>query len=510
MDLGLPRRLFHLFAAGVRIAIGDVVIDRVVEKDGILRHHADGLMQTGLRHIADILPVDADGAFLDVIEPEQQPPDGRFARPRRPDQRNPLPRPNLDRDTLQDLAVRLIGKFDILEHNLARRHLQRRSIGLVGDLGWLAQKAEHLAHVDQSLSDFAVNRAQKAQRQRDLHHIGVDHDEIANGELTLLHADRRHDHDPDQPGGDDHVLPDVQYRQRLPGAHGKTLIGRHRPVIARRFTTLGVEIFHGFIVQQAVDRLLVCIGILIVHLPADRDPPFGDLERIGHIDRNRGQHDDHILPAEIKREDHRDHGQFQDQRPDRKQHEAQQEIDALDAALDDPAQATRLAGDVIAHRKLVDMGECFQRQLAQGPLAHPHENPVAHFAEKDRAHPRQPVSHRQPHRAEQQECCRICRPFQRQRIHGPLVKIGRRHRDDLGHDQKRHRRQDPPLDPGFTLGPQIRADPLDGAPAIGGGFHQIGSGGSCGYSAHRGSLWGLHRLILADLCLNEHISTVRE
>ena len=249
MDLGRLGRGIHLVAAGIRVAIGDVVIDGVVEQNGILRHNPDHLVQRGLRHIADVLPVNPDRPGIHLVKPEQQPPDGRFSRPRRPDQRNPLPRPDPDRNPLQDLAVGVIAKLDAVKHHLARRHLQRGRVWRIDNLGGLAQQTKHLAHIDQSLPDFAVNRAKETQRQRNLHHIGIDHHKIANSEPPRLHPDRRHHHDDDQPDGDDDILPDVQHRQRLPGPHRKTFVSRHRPVIAGGFPRLGVKILHRLIVQ---------------------------------------------------------------------------------------------------------------------------------------------------------------------------------------------------------------------------------------------------------------------
>ena len=335
-----------------------------------------------------------------------------------------MPRPDPQGYAFQDLTVRVIAEFDVVKNHLARRDLQRRRVRGVDNFSGLPQKPEHLTHIDQSLPDFAVNRAQKPQWQGDLHHIRIDHDEIADGKAPVLHPNRRHDHDDDQPDGNDHILPDVQHRQRLPGAHGKAFIGRHRPVIARRFARLGVEILDGFIVQQAVDGLLVGIGILIIHRPADLHPPFGDLERIRHIQANRHQHGDHILPAKVEGKDHRHHRQFKDQRDDRKQHEAQKEIDTLDPAFNDPAQPPGFARDVVAHRQLVDMGEGFKGQFAQSPLPDPHKNPIPHLAEKHRAHAGQAVSNGQPNRPHRQKCQGSDRT-PGQNIDGLLVQIGR-------------------------------------------------------------------------------------
>ena len=396
MDLGGPRSPLDLGTRRLGAAIGDVVIDRVVEQHGILRHHADGHVQAALGHRAHVLPVDPHRAAGDVIEPEQQPPDGGLARSRRPDQGHAFACRHPQRDPPQDLAFGVIGEIDMVKLDHPAAHLQRLCPRRVQHFGGLAQQAEHLPHVDQRLPDLAVDGAKEVQRQRDLDHIGVDHDEIADRQHLGLHPLCRHHHHRHQPGGDQRRLPCVQHRQAESGLDRRHLVPRHRPVIARRLARLGPEILDRLEVQEAVDGLLVGVGVLIVHLAPHLHPPLGDAKGIGDIEGDGDHHDRHVLPAEQRPEDHRDHRQFQDQRPDREQHEAQQEIDTLDAAFHNAAQAAGLAGDVIAHRQAVDVGERLQRQPSQRPLADPHKDRIAQFGEGHRPQPRHPIGQRQP------------------------------------------------------------------------------------------------------------------
>ena len=171
-------------------------------------------MQRCLRHIAHILPVDFDRPARDIIKPEQNPPDGRFARPRWPHKRNPLPRCHPQRHAFQDGAGRIVRERYVVKHHLAASDHQIARAGFVVHLGRLAQKTKHLAHIHQSLADFAVNRTQKPQRHGDLDHIGVDHHEIAHRQHLRLHAKRRHHHNADQSRGYDQALTKVQRRQR--------------------------------------------------------------------------------------------------------------------------------------------------------------------------------------------------------------------------------------------------------------------------------------------------------
>jgi hypothetical protein len=91
--------------------------------------------------------------------------------------------------------------------------------------------------------------------------------------------------------------------------------------------------------------------------------------------------------------------QLQDQRPDREQQEAQEELHPLHAAFDDPAEPAGLARDVIAQAERVDMLERLQRQLPQRALRHPREDRVAQLLEAHARQPRHAIGHRHPHRA---------------------------------------------------------------------------------------------------------------
>ncbi len=240
----------------------------------------------------------------------------------------------------------------------------------------------------------------------------------------------------------------------MPGADGSRLVPRHRAVISHRLAGLGAEVFDRLEVQQAVDRLLVRIGVLIVHLAAQLHPPFGDAEREGDVERDGNEHDSHVLPAEHRGEDDRDHRQFKDQRPDREQHEAQQEIDALHPALDDPAQASGLARDMVAHRQAVDMRERLEREATQRALAHPDEDRIAQLIERDGPKTRHPIGHGQADRTVDKQPG-IVAVLARQRIHGGLVEEGGRNRDDLAHHQRHQGQDHAALHPGLALWPEI-------------------------------------------------------
>src|SRR3546814_14799287 len=70
-------------SSDLRVAIGYVVQDAIVEQHGILGNYAYVLAQAGLGQAANISPIDLDGACRDIIETEHQARQGRFARTRR-------------------------------------------------------------------------------------------------------------------------------------------------------------------------------------------------------------------------------------------------------------------------------------------------------------------------------------------------------------------------------------------------------------------------------------------
>jgi len=120
VDAGRACGVLHLLRRRTGTAIGDVVADGVVEEHRVLRHHADAGAQALLRHVADVLPVDADRTFGHVVEAEQQAADGGFSGARRPHDGEALAARNRERDVVQDLPVWIIGEADAIKFNRRR------------------------------------------------------------------------------------------------------------------------------------------------------------------------------------------------------------------------------------------------------------------------------------------------------------------------------------------------------------------------------------------------------
>ncbi len=144
---------------------------------------------------------------------------------------------------------------------------------------------------------------------------------------------------------------------------------------------------------------MVGIGVLVVHFLADFHAPLGHREGKPNINRNRDHHDDRVPNTKVKEQNPRNHQQLHDQRANRKQQEAEQEFYTFYTAFNDTAEAARFAGDVIAHRQAVNMGEGFKRQRPQRALPDLCENHIAQLLQPNRQHPRKAVCQHQTHSA---------------------------------------------------------------------------------------------------------------
>ena len=177
----------------------------------------------------------------------------------------------------------------MVEHDLAARHLQGRRPRLVGDLGRHVHEAEHALHVHQRIADLAIGEAQHVQGHVELDQEGVDRHEVAQRHGAGLHAIARHDHDRDQPARDDGALPDIEQRERPAGADGGLLVAAAADVEAARLVLLVAEVLHRLVVEEAVDRLGVGLGVGVVHAAHELDAPFRQDDREGDVAADGGQ-----------------------------------------------------------------------------------------------------------------------------------------------------------------------------------------------------------------------------
>ena len=105
-------------------AVADVGGDRAMQERRVLRDHADRGAQALLRHVADVLAVDADAALLELVEAQEQVDERGLARARASDEADALARPHDEVEVVEHLAAvaAAVGERDVLEADLAARH----------------------------------------------------------------------------------------------------------------------------------------------------------------------------------------------------------------------------------------------------------------------------------------------------------------------------------------------------------------------------------------------------
>ena len=104
--------------------IGPVVADILAycsgEKEGLLWHHPDLPGERVRPELTQVEPVDGDAPFGDVVETHQQRHEGSLAGAGRPDQRDGLPRLDVQANLAQDRTLRLVVETHVLVPHPAR------------------------------------------------------------------------------------------------------------------------------------------------------------------------------------------------------------------------------------------------------------------------------------------------------------------------------------------------------------------------------------------------------
>ena len=179
MDMRCARRGDHLLARCLRFAVGDVVVNRVVEQHRVLRHDADRRAQRFLRDFADVLSVDRDAPRIDIVEAVQQTRQRRLARTGGADHGDGFPGWDGKIHVVQNAALWTIAERNLIETHRAASDGHRLGTGRIAHLLRLGQETEHALDIGQRLFHFAIHHAEIVQRHRQLDQKGVDEHQIA-------------------------------------------------------------------------------------------------------------------------------------------------------------------------------------------------------------------------------------------------------------------------------------------------------------------------------------------
>ena len=225
---------------------------------------------------------------------------------------------------------------------------------------------------------------------------------MADTVLAGDHVCRRQHHAERERDGEDDRLPGVEHRQRGVGLDRGLLVGREALVIARGLALLGAEVLHGLEVEQRVDRLGVGIGVAVIHLAADGHAPHGRLHREPEVDHDHSQHDNHIAPVELDRENRNHKAELDDRGDERHQRHPRHLFDAVAAALKHARQPAGLLLEMKAQRELVHVRESAERELAHGMHRHLREQAFAQLGEYHHQDAHEAIEHgREQRRADE-------------------------------------------------------------------------------------------------------------
>ena len=306
-----------------------------------------------------------------------------------------------------------------------------------------------------------------------------------------------------QRAGEDRGLARVEHRERGVGFDAGLLVGRHRLIVAPRLALLGAEVFHGLVVEQAVDRLGVGLGVALVHGAADVDAPVGGLHREPQVEHDHRQHGDDVAPVELPGAHRQHQHELDDGRHERHQHHARDVLDAEPAALQHAREAAGLALQVKAQRELVHMLEGAQRQLAHGVHGDLGEHALAHLHQQRHGDADSAVEHdRQHRRAREPRQCRaagqVAAGGRDQRVRRPLERERHGDRDELRRQHERERKHDGGLQVRPVGRPDVGGQAFQHTPLLG---RQLEARGQAGERAAGGRFIGsLHAPWLSPGC----------
>mmetsp|Transcript_58131 Transcript_58131/g.180071 ORF Transcript_58131/g.180071 Transcript_58131/m.180071 type:complete len:218 (-) Transcript_58131:1044-1697(-) len=181
-------------------AVADVVLDRRVEHDDVLRHHPNRAADGPLGQCARVLAVDEDLPRGGVVEAEQQPCDRRLARARGAHERHGVaaghPEGHVPQGTTHGLLAVVEADVPELHHGLSgpRRQVEGQRAGLVLHLRRLGQQLAEALHVDEGVDDHVVDCPEEVERREDVDDVRIHGNEVTQAAMVLEDARRGDDH----------------------------------------------------------------------------------------------------------------------------------------------------------------------------------------------------------------------------------------------------------------------------------------------------------------------------
>ena len=172
-----------------------------MQQRGILRHHADRLAKRFLADIGNVLAVDLDPARLQIVKPQQQIDEGRFARAGPPDQTELFARRNRQRKIVnhRHRGVAIV-ETGLLDADGGRPHLKIGSpVAIVQpdrtrhQFSRILHRAE-IAHQAVELGHHPPQQHVEPEHQRQGERHGADRDRAVKPEVDRKSGNRGNHH----------------------------------------------------------------------------------------------------------------------------------------------------------------------------------------------------------------------------------------------------------------------------------------------------------------------------
>mmetsp|Transcript_49028 Transcript_49028/g.149279 ORF Transcript_49028/g.149279 Transcript_49028/m.149279 type:complete len:296 (-) Transcript_49028:551-1438(-) len=192
---------------------------------------------------------------------------------------------NSERDVLDGLRQRLPGvceahPLELHDRNAdPGRQIQLSGVRLVLHLGSLGEELPEVVHVNDGVHDHIVDGPQEVQGREDVDDVGIHSHELADLAVLLQDPLRGQEHAAGEGEVDEHLLQDVQHRQRGLRRHGVLLeLLHHIPVLAA-FILLGGEVLDRLVVDQRIGQAVVQLVVVLGGGRPEPLAPQSDLDR---------------------------------------------------------------------------------------------------------------------------------------------------------------------------------------------------------------------------------------
>mmetsp|Transcript_11240 Transcript_11240/g.31745 ORF Transcript_11240/g.31745 Transcript_11240/m.31745 type:complete len:443 (+) Transcript_11240:2838-4166(+) len=238
-------------------------------------------------------------------------------------------------------------------------------------------QTEHGLHINQSLSNFSVDRTDEVERDAQLEQEAVHQHQISHGGSSRQDVAAGQIHNTGETRGKDGVLSKVEQRQRTLRLESSLLIARQPLLVLLHLVRLVVEVLDGLVVEQTVHHPARGLVLQPVHVPPELRPPLGNPHRVGRVRPDGRQDHRRVGGPEVVRHQSRHDANLQGRRDDVEDHGVQHEADRAVAPIQHPAELAGVAREMELHVEGMDVVEDRPTDAADGILRDVGEGGVA-------------------------------------------------------------------------------------------------------------------------------------